>query len=352
MKEKEKVSVFFTFSITFLIFNFHNYIEEKRKDSEPDGKTYTCHHQNCDKLFLDKNSFRKHLITHGEKQYICQAEGCGKKFLDNSKLRRHMLVHTGLKPYNCELCGKRFSLDFNLKTHLRIHTGEKPYICSVKGCNKRFSQSSNLAAHEKTHFLPQTEEVKIERPTSYEDFQERERIRRIKEKEKYERWIKKQNDKDPTAKKQIFMVIKPKEIQEEEKKIRYFPTQMTHFRKILDRDKVEVKVELKEEITEEKIKIESCLDNTNNKPIKAVEVIKKIENKDKQELNNLLKGMNYGLETRKEENYDNNFKTNFDSDSMSDSESSSADDLTKYLTKQYANDYYKKLAARIQYKEY
>ena len=51
------------------------------------------------------------------------------------------------------MCSKRFSLDFNLRTHLRIHTGEKPYACIHPGCFKRFSQSSNLTAHEKTHQL-------------------------------------------------------------------------------------------------------------------------------------------------------------------------------------------------------
>jgi hypothetical protein len=34
---------------------------------------------------------------------------------------------------------------------LRTHTGEKPYICTFPGCGKRFTQSSNLTAHEKTH---------------------------------------------------------------------------------------------------------------------------------------------------------------------------------------------------------
>jgi uncharacterized Zn-finger protein len=34
---------------------------------------------------------------------------------------------------------------------MRIHSGEKPYACIFPGCFKRFSQSSNLSAHEKTH---------------------------------------------------------------------------------------------------------------------------------------------------------------------------------------------------------
>jgi transcription factor YY len=114
-----------------------------------------CPIEDCEKLFPDHGSFRKHQMTHGERLFICPVHGCKKKFLDNSKLKRHQLVHTGERPYKCVICGKRFSLDFNLRTHLRTHTGEKPYVCSYPNCFKRFTQSSNLTAHEKTHQLRQ-----------------------------------------------------------------------------------------------------------------------------------------------------------------------------------------------------
>ena len=112
---------------------------------------YACECPDCYKRFPDASSLRKHIMTHGERMHLCPVAECGKRFLDNSKLKRHMLVHTGDKPYQCEACGKLFSLDFNLRTHLRTHTGEKPYVCKTPGCNKRFTQSSNLTAHEKTH---------------------------------------------------------------------------------------------------------------------------------------------------------------------------------------------------------
>ena len=125
-------------------------------------REYVCEVETCKRVFYDKSSFRKHILTHGEKLFICDI--CKKKFLDNSKLRRHSLVHSGEKPYACPMCPKKFSLDFNLRTHMRIHSGEKPYACIYPGCFKRFSQSSNLSAHEKTHEIMKKEGEDMTKP--------------------------------------------------------------------------------------------------------------------------------------------------------------------------------------------
>lgn len=119
--------------------------------AKTEPKSFACRLDDCDKVFMDSASLKKHLASHGEKLFDCPFEGCGKKFVDKSKLKRHQLVHTGERPYGCEICSKKFSLDFNLRTHIRTHTGLKPYACRANGCQKRFTQSSNLVAHEKTH---------------------------------------------------------------------------------------------------------------------------------------------------------------------------------------------------------
>ena len=115
-------------------------------------KIFKCSNLNCQKIFWDENKLKKHMVVHGEKQFVCEYEKCGKSFLDKSKLKRHRLVHTKERHYKCEICSKRFSLDFNLKTHIRTHTGLKPFACEFPNCNRRFTQSSNLAAHQKIHY--------------------------------------------------------------------------------------------------------------------------------------------------------------------------------------------------------
>lgn len=52
-------------------------------------KEYICPMEDCQKVFPDLSSFRKHQMTHGERMFRCSFDDCGKKFLDKSKLKRH-----------------------------------------------------------------------------------------------------------------------------------------------------------------------------------------------------------------------------------------------------------------------
>lgn len=71
--------------------SFDDMSDEEMMGVDIDGKLkeYTCQIDECMKVFTDILTYRKHLVTHGERLYRCPAEGCGKKFLDNSKLKRH-----------------------------------------------------------------------------------------------------------------------------------------------------------------------------------------------------------------------------------------------------------------------
>ncbi|WWD06972.1 hypothetical protein V865_005069 [Kwoniella europaea PYCC6329] len=65
----------------------------------------------------------------------------GKKREGLVKGRRHI----------CPVCDKRFNRPSSLNTHMAVHTGAKPYMCSRPDCQRRFSVSSNLRRHERTH---------------------------------------------------------------------------------------------------------------------------------------------------------------------------------------------------------
>ena len=241
----------------------------KQKDSTVEPKVYACHHPSCGKVFLDRNSYRKHIITHGEKMYICQS--CGKRFLDNSKLKRHMLVHTGEKPYRCELCGKRFSLDFNLRTHLRIHTGEKPYVCSFPGCFKRFSQSSNLSAHEKTHLLVNGG---------------KEEKKELEHKEKKE-----QNPQNNDDKRKYFRVVRPREMNKvQSSRPMIILDQMKYNEEKEEKERQTMKEAKERKEKEEKEKQERLNRELKEKQEKiAIEEKKRIEKLEKQRMENQKK---------------------------------------------------------------
>ena len=58
--------------------------------------------------------------------------------------------HSGVKPHTCTVCDKRFSDSSNLARHVRaVHEKMKPHKCS--DCGKAFAEAAKLSDYKLTH---------------------------------------------------------------------------------------------------------------------------------------------------------------------------------------------------------
>jgi len=63
----------------------------------------------------------------------------------------HQRVHSGEKPLECHICHKRFSESSNLSKHKRTHELRGRFACRVPGCDRNFHRQDQLRRHMKTH---------------------------------------------------------------------------------------------------------------------------------------------------------------------------------------------------------
>lgn len=100
---------------------------------------------------LSKRNKKTVLASNLPRNFRCEFPGCDKSYTRSSHLRAHEILHSNSFPYKCpwEDCDRVYARSFELSRHRRKHTGEKKFVCHI--CQQAFMRSDHLSMHVKRH---------------------------------------------------------------------------------------------------------------------------------------------------------------------------------------------------------
>ncbi|KAM3966548.1 uncharacterized protein ACR2FA_012087 [Aphomia sociella] len=111
------------------------------------GSTRRYHCTSCTYSTPHSQTLVNHMRRHdGERPYHCE---CGKSFTQSSSLAAHQKTHSNTTYFTCATCGKQFKHAYSLKNHSRVHENGN-LICNI--CQKVLKSKQSMRDHMHRHY--------------------------------------------------------------------------------------------------------------------------------------------------------------------------------------------------------